>query len=194
MSELYIETAPHHPIDVFGLEEEKLNRIRRFFPQLNIILRGDLIKAAGDSAHLADFEKKIKLLLFHFERFNRLNESDIDAILGDTEKNDSLAVETDSTTDSPLILMGVNGKPVRALTPNQHKLVTAVAKTDMVFAIGPAGSGKTYTAVALAVKALKEKEVKRIILTRPAVEAGENLGFLPGDIASAGTMFFSEAE
>ena len=182
MSELYIETAPHHPIDVFGLEEEKLNRIRRFFPQLNIILRGDLIKAAGDSAHLADFEKKIKLLLFHFERFNRLNESDIDAILGDTEKNDSLAVETDSPTDSPLILMGVNGKPVRALTPNQHKLVTAVAKTDMVFAIGPAGSGKTYTAVALAVKALKEKEVKRIILTRPAVEAGENLGFLPGDM------------
>ena len=182
MSELYIETAPHHPLDVFGLEEEKLNRIRRFFPQLNIILRGDLIKAAGDSAHLADFEKKIKLLLFHFERFNRLNESDIDAILGDTEKNDSLAVETDSPTDSPLILMGVNGKPVRALTPNQHKLVTAVAKTDMVFAIGPAGSGKTYTAVALAVKALKEKEVKRIILTRPAVEAGENLGFLPGDM------------
>ncbi|MDE6493034.1 MAG: PhoH family protein [Bacteroidales bacterium] len=182
MSEIYIETAPHHPIDVFGLEEEKLNRVRRFFPQLNIVLRGDLIKAAGDAGHLADFEKKIKLLLFHFERFNRLSENDIDDIMGEAENPTASACEPPLPAGSPLILMGVNGKPIRALTPNQHKLVTAVQKNDMVFAIGPAGSGKTYTAVALAVKALKEKEVKRIILTRPAVEAGENLGFLPGDM------------
>lgn len=183
MSEIYIETSPHHPIDVFGLEEERLNRIRRFFPQLNIVLRGDLVKAVGDSAHLADFETKMKLILFHFERFNRLNETDIDAILGEVKTEKEPEEKTDEQKpDASLILMGVNGKPVRALTANQRKLVEAVRKNDMVFAIGPAGSGKTYTAVALAVKALKNKEIKRIILTRPAVEAGENLGFLPGDM------------
>lgn len=183
MSEIYIETSPHHPIDVFGLEEEKLNHIRRFFPQLNIVLRGDLVKAVGDSAHLADFETKMKLILFHFERFNRLNETDIDAILGEAKSEKEPEDKADEQKpDSSLILMGVNGKPVRALTANQRKLTEAVQKNDMVFAIGPAGSGKTYTAVALAVKALKNKEIKRIILTRPAVEAGENLGFLPGDM------------
>lgn len=183
MSEIYIETSPHHPIDVFGLEEERLNHIRRFFPQLNIVLRGDLVKAVGDSAHLADFETKMKLILFHFERFNRLNETDIDAILGEVKTEKEPEEKTDEQKpDASLILMGVNGKPVRALTANQRKLVEAVRKNDMVFAIGPAGSGKTYTAVALAVKALKNKEIKRIILTRPAVEAGENLGFLPGDM------------
>lgn len=184
MSEIHIETAPHHPIDVFGLEEEKLSIIRRFFPQLNIILRGDLVKAVGDTAHLADFESKMKLMLYHFERFNRLNESDINAILGESGQTviETRPEEEKGSPSAPTILMGVNGKPVHALTANQQKLVEAVNKTDMVFAIGPAGSGKTYTAVALAVKALKEKEVKRIILTRPAVEAGENLGFLPGDM------------
>lgn len=183
MSEIYIETSPHHPIDVFGLEEEKLNRIRRFFPQLNIVLRGDLLKAVGDAAHLADFEQKMKLVLFHFERFNRLTEADIDAILGENGSGRDTSGETEEVRrDSPVILMGVNGKPVRALTANQEKLAEAVHRNDMVFAVGPAGSGKTYTAVALAVKALKDKEVKRIILTRPAVEAGENLGFLPGDM------------
>lgn len=183
MSEIYIETSPHHPIDVFGLEEEKLNRIRRFFPQLNIVLRGDLLKAVGDAAHLADFEQKMKLVLFHFERFNRLTEADIDAILGENGSGRDTSGETEEVRrDSPVILMGVNGKPVRALTSNQEKLAEAVHRNDMVFAVGPAGSGKTYTAVALAVKALKDKEVKRIILTRPAVEAGENLGFLPGDM------------
>lgn len=183
MSEIYIETSPHHPIDVFGLEEEKLNRIRRFFPQLNIVLRGDLLKAVGDAAHLADFEQKMKLVLFHFERFNRLTEADIDAILGENGSGRDTSGETEEVRrDSPVILMGVNGKPVRALTANQEKLAEAVHRNDMVFAVGPAGSGKTYTAVALAVKALKDREVKRIILTRPAVEAGENLGFLPGDM------------
>lgn len=183
MSEIYIETSPHHPIDVFGLEEEKLNRIRHFFPQLNIVLRGDLVKAVGDTAHLADFERKMKLVLFHFERFNRLNEADIDAILGESKDEGKHSADMeDAQPGSPLILMGINGKPVRALTANQRKLVEAIHKNDMVFAVGPAGSGKTYTAVALAVKALKDKEVKRIILTRPAVEAGENLGFLPGDM------------
>lgn len=183
MSEILIHIAPHHPIDVFGLEEEKLGRIRRFFPQLNIILRGDSIKAVGDTAHLTDFEEKMRLVLFHFERFNRLTEADIDAILGEAKPENVPQAEAETEkTATPLILMGVNGKPVRALTANQQKLVESVNKTDMVFAIGPAGSGKTYTAVALAVKALKEKQVKRIILTRPAVEAGENLGFLPGDM------------
>ena len=218
MSEIYVEIAPHHPIDIFGLEEEKLNRIRRYFPYLNIVLRGDLVKAIGDPVHLADFEKKLKLVLFHFERFNRLTENDIDDILGDngnyrankgeqgagsfrTENTPAIgfhinegkptskpaSTENEPETEdphlqsgNPLILIGANGKPIRALT--QQKIVSATQRNDMVFAIGPAGSGKTYTAVALAIKALKDKEVKRIILTRPAVEAGENLGFLPGDM------------
>ncbi len=220
MSEIYVEIAPHHPIDIFGLEEEKLNRIRRYFPYLNIVLRGDLVKAIGDPVHLADFEKKLKLVLFHFERFNRLTENDIDDILGDngnyrankgeqgagsfrTENTPAIgfhinegkptrkpaSTENEPETEdphlqsgNPLILIGANGKPIRALTENQQKIVSATQRNDMVFAIGPAGSGKTYTAVALAIKALKDKEVKRIILTRPAVEAGENLGFLPGDM------------
>lgn len=183
MSEILIDIEPHHPIDLFGLEEEKLNHIRHFFPQLNIVLRGDLLKAVGDATHLSDFEEKIKLVLFHFERFNRLNENDINAIFGETkaEKTPSEDLST-AQNATPVILMGVNGKPIRALTDNQQKLAEAVKKNDMVFAIGPAGSGKTYTAVALAIKALKDKEVKRIVLTRPAVEAGENLGFLPGDM------------
>lgn len=178
MSEIYIEIAPHHPLDIFGLEEEKLHRIRKYFPQLSIILRGDLLKAVGDPQHLADFEQKIKLVLYHFERFNRLNETDIEAIFGD----DAPAIPSLSDPHPSTLLTGVNGKPIRALTENQQKLVKAVEQNDMVFAIGPAGSGKTYTAVALAVKAFKEKEIKKIILTRPAVEAGENLGFLPGDM------------
>lgn len=182
MSEIYIEITSQQPFDIFGLEEEKLNRIRKYFPKLSIILRGDILKAVGEPAQLEDFEKKIKLVLFHFDRFNRLNDNDIDAIF---EEGENLSSK-DSIADLPLsgksILTGVNGKPIRALTKNQQKLVEAVQKNDMVFAIGPAGSGKTYTAVALAVKAFKEKEVKRIILTRPAVEAGENLGFLPGDM------------
>ena len=124
MSEILIHTAPHHPIDVFGLEEEKLGRIRRFFPQLNIILRGDSIKAVGDTAHLTDFEEKMRLVLFHFERFNRLTEADIDAILGESKSENEPQGESETEKPAtPLILMGVNGKPVRALTANQQKLV-----------------------------------------------------------------------
>lgn len=182
MSEIHIEISPHHPIDIFGVEEERLNRIRPYFPQLNIVLRGNLVKAVGDKSHLDDFEKKMKLILFHFERFNRLSENDISAILGDDRKTVSEEDITLMAEHASSILPGVNGKPIRALTENQQRLVDAVRSSDMVFATGPAGSGKTYTAVALAVKALRDKEIKRIILTRPAVEAGENLGFLPGDM------------
>lgn len=182
MSEIYIEIAPQHPLDIFGLEEEKLNRIRKYFPKLSIILRGDILKVIGEPSSVNDFERKIKLVLYHFERFNRLNESDIEAIFSENET--SLPTEHPQFLNGQgaTLLTGVNGKPIRALTENQQKLVDAVKKDDMVFAIGPAGSGKTYTAVALAVKAFKDKEIKRIILTRPAVEAGENLGFLPGDM------------
>ena len=182
MSEIYIETTPHHPIDIFGIEEERLNRIRHYFPQLNIVLRGDLVKAVGDQSRLEDFERKMKLVLFHYERFNRLSDTDIAAILGDERKTMSEEDIENMAGHAACLLAGANGKPIRALTLNQQKLAEAVKESDMVFAIGPAGSGKTYTAVALAVKALKEKEVKKIILTRPAVEAGENIGFLPGDM------------
>lgn len=183
MREIYIDIAPHHPIDVFGLEEERLDHIRHHFPQLNIVLRGNLLKATGDEAHLKDFEEKVQLLLFHFEHFNRLSDNDIEDILEDDgKKGVPEGIQRQVETQGGYILAGANGKMIRALTENQKKLVEAVAGHDLVFAVGPAGSGKTYTAVALAVKALKEKEVKRIILTRPAVEAGENLGFLPGDL------------
>ncbi|MEG1498863.1 MAG: PhoH family protein [Bacteroidales bacterium] len=181
MSEIYIEIAPTHPVDIFGLEEEKLKVIKKFFPQINIILRGTLLKATGDSVHLTDFEAKMKLILYHFERFNRLNETDISSILGPIAPKDTKEEEL-NVFSSDTILIGVNGRSIRALTKNQLLLVEASKTKDLVFAIGPAGSGKTYTAVALAVNALKNKEVKRIILTRPAVEAGENLGFLPGDM------------
>lgn len=181
MSEIYIEITSQHPLDIFGLEEEKLNRIRKYFPKLSIILRGDILKVIGEPSIVDDFERKIKLALYHFEKFNRLNESDIEAIFSENETSSPPATSLLNGQGTNL-LTGVNGKPIRALTENQQKLVDAVNKEDMVFAIGPAGSGKTYTAVALAVKAFKDKEIKRIILTRPAVEAGENLGFLPGDM------------
>lgn len=184
MSEIYIELAHIHPLDIFGLKEEKLDIIKKYFPQLHIILRGDLLKVIGDDANIKDFEEKIKHIFYHFDKFNRLNETDIKLILEGETNSDSAnnTTNTIGNEEDNFILIGSNGKPIKALTENQINLVKACKKKDMVFAIGPAGSGKTYTAIALAARALKEKEVKRIILTRPAVEAGENLGFLPGDL------------
>lgn len=176
MSETYIDIRQTDPKELFGLNEEKLDGIRKNFPQLRLILRGHLLKAVGDPAHLAELEQKMKLILWHYERMNRLTEKDIERIL------EQSAEEEPASTAASVLVAGSGGRQIRALTAGQQALADACRAKDMVFAVGPAGSGKTYTAVALAVNALKNKEVKRIILTRPAVEAGENLGFLPGDM------------
>jgi phosphate starvation-inducible PhoH-like protein len=164
------------PVEFFGVNENHLDVIRKFFPKLKIISRGDMIKAIGDKSELAQFEERFEILLKHYEKFGNISEKDIIYIM------DSQQSYNGEIADKDVLVHGKNGVPIKARTINQQRMVESYEKNDMIFAIGPAGTGKTYTAVALAVRALKNKEVKRIILTRPAVEAGENLGFLPGDL------------
>ena len=161
----------------YGEDDTNINHIRTLFPKLKIVARGTKLIAFGEEHLLADFQQQLEKLIAYATKYNRLDHRAIDSILSTTERESS---EKESETD--IIVHGVNGKVIRPQTKNQVKLVSLMHKNDMVFAIGPAGTGKTYVGVALAVKALKEKQVKRIILTRPAVEAGENLGFLPGDL------------
>ena len=161
----------------YGEDETNINHIRTLFPKLKIVARGTKLIAFGEEHLLADFQQQLEKLIAYTTKYNRLDHRAIDSILSTSE---SESAEKESETD--IIVHGVNGKVIRPQTKNQVKLVSLMHKNDMVFAIGPAGTGKTYVGVALAVKALKEKQVKRIILTRPAVEAGENLGFLPGDL------------
>ena len=149
--------------------------VKNLFPKLRLVARGNVLKVMGDEVETALFEEKIRILMAYCEEHNALSE---DAIIA-TIKGDMPARQK---TEDDLIIYGVNGKPIVARSVNQQKLVKAVDENDLVFALGPAGSGKTYVAIALAVKALKNKSVKRIILSRPAVEAGEKLGFLPGDM------------
>ena len=162
------------PVVFFGINNNNIQLLKTLYPKLRIIARGNVIKVIGDESELADFEEKIDLLEKFSIEMNVLKEEDII----DMVKGKSPAV---AKVDN-LIIHGLNGKPIMARTPNQKKLVNTFDDNDMVFAIGPAGSGKTYTAIALAVKALKTKQVRKIILSRPAVEAGEKLGFLPGDM------------
>jgi len=161
----------------YGEDDTNINHIRTLFPKLKIVARGTKLIAFGEEHLLADFQQQLEKLIAYATKYNRLDQRAIDSILSASE---SESAEKESETD--IIVHGVNGKVIRPQTKNQVKLVSLMHKNDMVFAIGPAGTGKTYVGVALAVKALKEKQVKRIILTRPAVEAGENLGFLPGDL------------
>ena len=161
----------------YGEDNTNINHIRTLFPKLKIVARGTKLIAFGEEHLLADFQQQLEKLIAYATKYNRLDHRAIDSILSTTESESN---EKESETD--IIVHGVNGKVIRPQTKNQVKLVSLMHKNDMVFAIGPAGTGKTYVGVALAVKALKEKQVKRIILTRPAVEAGENLGFLPGDL------------
>ena len=161
----------------YGEDDTNINHIRTLFPKLKIVARGTKLIAFGEEHLLADYQQQLEKLIAYATKYNRLDHRAIDSILSTTESESS---EKESETD--IIVHGVNGKVIRPQTKNQVKLVSLMHKNDMVFAIGPAGTGKTYVGVALAVKALKEKQVKRIILTRPAVEAGENLGFLPGDL------------
>jgi phosphate starvation-inducible PhoH-like protein len=178
--ELVIQLEAIHPSDIFGLREERLKLLRKLFPKIKIIVRGSEIKAIGDDDELSFFEKKFHQILDHFEKLGKVTDEAILEIIASGEaKTISDVIESET---SGVLLHGRNGMIIKARSPNQQRMVDSSAKHDMIFAIGPAGTGKTYTAVALAVRALKNKEVRRIILTRPAVEAGENLGFLPGDL------------
>lgn len=173
-----IELNPETAVELLGFQNNNINMLTHIFPKLKMFVRGNEIKVTGTDADVEEFENRITLLQNHIEQFGKLTETDIINIT---------AMEDDSfyalnQVDANVIVHGREGKVIKAITPNQKRLVESAEKNDMVFVVGPAGTGKTYTAVALAVKALKNKQIKRIILTRPAVEAGENLGFLPGDL------------
>lgn len=175
MSEKTITIDPIPPLDFFGVNERKLKTISKYFPKLKLVARGQVLKLIGDEDSVEEFETRFKQFVGHYNKFGSLPILEIERILL------SESGQPDKADDSVLVY-GPTGNLVKARTPNQKKIVAATQKDDMVFVIGPAGSGKTYTAVALAVRALKKREVKRIILTRPAVEAGESIGFLPGDM------------
>lgn len=176
MQEKTIEIEGISPVELLGVNDSKLQLIRTYYPKLKIISRGNTLKVLGAPEIIEIFEKKIILLIDHITRYNTLTENNIEALM----IKDVQEVPFKDFGDT--IVHGNGGNLIKARTANQRKMVKAVTENDMVFAVGPAGTGKTYTAVALAVRALKNKEVKRIVLTRPAVEAGENLGFLPGDL------------
>ncbi len=165
-------------LEFFGVNNTKINLIKRLFPKINITARGNSLYIQGEEKEINFFEKKFALILDHFYQFNVLTEEIILQIL----ESGISAMEENEGIEPDIIVFGNSGKPIRARTPNQRKLVEKSANNDLIFAIGPAGTGKTYTAIALAVRALKNKEIRKIILSRPAVEAGENLGFLPGDL------------
>ncbi|RZP04356.1 MAG: PhoH family protein [Flavobacteriales bacterium] len=173
MNELEIELNNIDPQEFFT--NENISSLRSHFPKLKIVQRGELFKVLGEKKSLDDFNKKFKYLTNYYSEFNSLNPNVIDEII----YND---IKYNGKNKVSLILHGVGGKPILAKTKNQKVLVDMLKDNQLVFAVGPAGTGKTYTGVAIAVKALKEKEIKKIILTRPAVEAGENLGYLPGDL------------
>jgi len=163
-------------IEVFGVNNINLKTIKSHFPKVKIIARGNELRVLGESDETDRFQKKIEQILHHYNKFNKLTSDSLDNILLSAQ-----TAQEDHATDD-VITYGNNGKAIRPITPNQKVMVQEYMKNDMIFAIGPAGTGKTYLAIALAVRALKNKEVKRIILSRPAVEAEEHLGFLPGDL------------
>lgn len=177
LNEISIELTDIAPKEFWGTQDIHLENIKQYFPKLKIIARGNTVKAFGEQEILEVFENRLHRLMVHFTRYNTIDANVIErVVLSDTN------TEKRHEALDKILVHGVGGKLIKAITPNQQLLVDTLIKNDMVFAVGPAGTGKTYTGVAMAVKALKDKQVKRIILTRPAVEAGENLGFLPGDM------------
>ena len=177
MNELTLELTEVSPQVFCGEDESNIKYIKTLFPKLKIVARGSKLIVFGEELQLKDFQTQIQKLIAYCAKYNRLDERTIDSIL-----SASTPETAEKVREEDIIVHGVSGKIIRPQTQNQVKLVEMMRKNDMVFAVGPAGTGKTYVGVALAVKALKEKQVRRIILTRPAVEAGENLGFLPGDL------------
>ena len=179
----FIQTLEQvNPILVWGANNENFEALKKQFPKLKIVARGTEVKVLGDETELHLFQAKFSEILKHIEQYQSLTANDILHILGSPENSADADKSTEKINGSEPIVFGPNGIVVKARTANQRRMVESIATNDVIFAIGPAGTGKTYTAVALAVRALKNKEIKRIILTRPAVEAGENLGFLPGDL------------
>ncbi|MBP5667506.1 MAG: PhoH family protein [Salinivirgaceae bacterium] len=170
---LHLETVD--PLDLYGVQCSRLDILKRAFPKIQIVARGHDVKVLGDEQQIADFEDKFRQVVHFLDTFNRLSDDDLVQILNNQQQHQS-------DVPDDLIVFGNNGRAIRARSANQQRMVDAVAQSDMLFALGPAGSGKTYTAIALAVRALRNREVRRIVLSRPAVEAGERLGFLPGDL------------
>lgn len=166
------------PVAFFGVNNVIIDKIRGHFPKLKIVVRDNMVKCVGEDSELAAFNEKFERIVTHFKTYNHIGDVELEKLLSD---NNYIGTSRDPELGKTL-LYGSSGKPVRARTPNQLMLVNESVNNDLIIAEGPAGTGKTYTSIALAVRALKEKSVKRIILTRPAVEAGERLGFLPGDM------------
>jgi phosphate starvation-inducible PhoH-like protein len=183
LNELKLSIDQVNPAVLWGPNNDHFEIIKKQYPKLKIVARGSEVKVMGDERELTLFQEKFDHLVEHVEKFETLNINDVERILGTKVSAPADGATTpDKFASGEVLVFGPNGIMVRARTPNQHRMVDSLSKNDILFAIGPAGTGKTYTAVALAVRALKNKEIKRIILTRPAVEAGENLGFLPGDL------------
>lgn len=177
MAEQIIQIENVNPGELYGPNDQNLNMVRSLFPKLKIIVRGDFVKVIGEDEEVEYFLSRFVMLVNHLERYGSVNAQVIEDIMLSANSDAVKSMDNDD-----VLVFGRNGLQIKALTVNQKRMVKACGSKDMVFAIGPAGTGKTYTAVALAVRALKNREVRRIILTRPAVEAGENLGFLPGDL------------
>lgn len=187
MNELNITLEYVNPAVLWGAHNEHFEVFKKRFPKLKLVARGNEVKVLGDEREISLFKANFDKIVAHVEQYNNLTTNDIENILNTKASNGTPAKSAEKVATNQLgggepIVFGPNGIVVKARTPNQRRMVESILKNDILFAIGPAGTGKTYTAVALAVRALRNKEVKRIILTRPAVEAGENLGFLPGDL------------
>lgn len=174
MIEKHIILEDIDPVAFYGVENSHLQMIKSLFPKLRIVARDNVVRVLGDDRDITDFQEKIELMRKHVLKFNSINEEDIlDIIKGRQTKGEAI---------KDVLVYNISGKPIKSRSANQQKLIDEYEKKDMIFAVGPAGTGKTYLSIALAVKSLKEKSIKKIILSRPAVEAGEKLGFLPGDM------------
>jgi phosphate starvation-inducible protein PhoH and related proteins len=175
MNEKIIYLEGIDPVNIYGVKNSRIESLKSFFPKLKIVARGNEVKIFGDDEEILKFEEKFFQIVQHYEKYNNITESDIKNIMNSVSEKDEI-------TDENFIIFGKNGKFIQSRTKNQYRLVNRATKDDLIFAVGPAGTGKTYTAIALAVRAYRNKEVKRIIISRPAVEAGESLGFLPGEL------------
>ncbi len=176
MNERIIELEDIAANDFFGPHHRNMDQVKKHFPKVKVVARGNKVRIYGEPLLLDDFEKRFGKLVKYFHRYNKLDDNSIERLLTDDR------TQSGSGASDEVLVHGVAGRLIKALSVNQRKMVEEIGKNDMIFAVGPAGTGKTYTAVALAVRALKDKQVRRIVLTRPAVESGENLGFLPGDL------------
>ena len=179
MNDIKIELNNINPQDFFGDQNIHLNKLKSHFPKLKLVARGNFLRAYGEPQILKEFKGCVDSLIDYLGIYNSLNSKFIDEVVF---SNNNIDLSKHNRENESIIVHGVNGKIIKAVTVNQVELVKTINNNSLIFAIGPAGTGKTYTAISMAVKALKERQVKRIILTRPAVEAGENLGFLPGDL------------